>query len=176
MKLLTNQGTIVIRLDPTAAPCTVNSFYFLSKKNFFDNTVCHRLATLRSDRLDLLQCGDPLAGHHAKNDSDGSGGPGYLFNDENLGPAYKRGVVFMAHNAGIAHSNGSQFVISYSDETARLQKDYTPFGVVIEGLNVVDKIAAGGISAKKGEADIYLDGDGSNAPKMRVVIEDVTVE
>ncbi|GAB1817106.1 peptidylprolyl isomerase [Herbidospora sp. RD11066] len=174
MTMVTNHGSVVIELDPKATPCTVNSFHFLAKKNYFDDTVCHRLTTVKSNALDLLQCGDPQAKGDGKNKTDGTGGPGYLFPDENLGPAYNRGVVFMAQNGDAANSNGSQFVISYSNEAAQLPADYTPFGVVVKGLDVVDKIAAGGVNTT--EADIISEDGGSNAPKLKVLIEDVVVK
>ncbi|WP_083958378.1 peptidylprolyl isomerase [Herbidospora mongoliensis] len=175
MTLATNQGSIVIELTPDSTPCTVNSFHFLAKKNYFDSTVCHRLTTVKSNALDLLQCGDPQAKGDGKNKTDGTGGPGYLFPDENLGPAYNRGVVFMAQNSDAANSNGSQFVISYSNEAAQLPADYTPFGVVVKGLDVVDKIAAGGVNTAVDGIDITSETGGSNAPKLKVLIEDVTV-
>ncbi len=174
MTLKTNQGDIVIELVPESTPCTVNSFYFLAKKNYFDNTLCHRLTTTESNGLDLLQCGDPQAKGDGKNKSDGTGGPGYLFPDENLGPAYTRGVVFMAQGGDAANSNGSQFAISFSDEAAQLPAAYTPFGVVTKGIEVVDKIAAGGVI--KNEDDILSEDGGSNAPKIRVEIKDVIVK
>ncbi|TKK83584.1 peptidylprolyl isomerase [Herbidospora galbida] len=173
MTIKTNQGDIVIELVPASTPCTVNSFYFLAQKNYFDNTVCHRLTNLESNGLDLLQCGDPQAKGDGKNKSDGTGGPGYLFPDENLGPAYTRGVVFMAQGGDAANSNGSQFAISYSDEAAQLPAAYTPFGVVTKGMEVVDKIAKEGVI--KNEDDILADDGGSNAPKMRVEIKNVVI-
>ncbi|GAB1823915.1 peptidylprolyl isomerase [Herbidospora sp. RD11066] len=174
MTIKTNQGDIVIELVPESTPCTVNSMYFLAKKNYFDNTLCHRLTTTESNGLDLLQCGDPQAKGDGKNKTDGTGGPGYLFPDENLGPAYTRGVVFMAQGGDAANSNGSQFAISFSDEAAQLPAAYTPFGVVTQGLDVVDKIAAGGVI--KNEDDILSEEGGSNAPKIRVEIKDVIVK
>ncbi len=174
MTIKTNQGDIVIELVPESTPCTVNSFYFLAKKNYFDNTLCHRLTTAESNGLDLLQCGDPQAKGDGKNKTDGTGGPGYLFPDENLGPAYSRGVVFMAQGGDAANSNGSQFAISYSDEAAQLPAAYTPFGVVVKGLDVVDKIAKEGVI--KNEDDILSEDGGSNAPKLRVEIKDVVLK
>ncbi|WP_066372468.1 peptidylprolyl isomerase [Herbidospora mongoliensis] len=174
MTIKTNQGDIVIELVPESTPCAVNSFYFLAKKNYFDNTLCHRLTTTESNGIDLLQCGDPQAKGDGKNKSDGTGGPGYLFANENLGPPYTRGVVFLAQAGDAANSNGSQFAISYSDEAAQLPAEYTPFGVVTQGLDVVDKIAAGGLI--KNEDDILADDGGSNAPKLKVQIKDVVIK
>ncbi len=150
MTIKTNQGDIVIELVPESTPCTVNSFYFLAKKNYFDNTLCHRLTTAESNGLDLLQCGDPQAKGDGKNKSDGTGGPGYLFPDENLGPAYSRGVVFMAQGGDAANSNGSQFAISYSDEAAQLPAAYTPFGVVHLGPRRGRQDRQGGCRQERG--------------------------
>ncbi|WP_055481935.1 peptidylprolyl isomerase [Sphaerimonospora mesophila] len=175
MTMKTNLGDIVIELATGDAPCTVNSFAFLAQKNFFDNTVCHRLATLETNGVGLLQCGDPQAKGDGKNPTDGTGGPGYLFDDENLGPHYVRGVVFMAQGGEDANSNGSQFAISFTDENAQLPQAYTPFGMVSKGLDIVDKIAKGGVIVFPDGGDITNDDGGSNAPKTRIVIKDVTI-
>lgn len=175
MTIRTNLGNIVIDLATGDAPCTVNSFAFLAKKNFFDNTVCHRLTTVETNGLGLLQCGDPQAKGDGENPTDGTGGPGYLFDDENIGPQYSRGVVFMAQPGDASNSNGSQFVISYTDENAQLPQAYTPFGIVSKGLEIVDKIAKGGVNTAKDGVDITSDDGGSNAPKIKVRIRDVVV-
>nr|WP_221475443.1 peptidylprolyl isomerase [Sphaerisporangium rubeum] len=179
MTIDTNQGKIVIELATAAAPCTVNSFEFLAKKNYFDGTRCHRLATVETTGLGMLQCGDPLAKADGKTADDGTGGPGYLFEDENLGGMpYTRGTVAMAQGGDDANSNGSQFWISFSDENTQLTAAgaaYTPFGVVKEGMDVVDKIAKGGIIPFNGDPMADVRGEGSNAPKLPVIIKDVTI-
>jgi peptidyl-prolyl cis-trans isomerase B (cyclophilin B) len=114
----------------TAAPCTTYSFRFLASRGYYNRTHCHRLTTEGSY---VLQCGDPTG--------TGAGGPGYAFNDENLtGATYPAGTVAMA-NAG-PNTNGSQFFFTWKDTT--LQPDYTPFGTVIGGMKVLQKIAAAG--------------------------------
>jgi peptidyl-prolyl cis-trans isomerase B (cyclophilin B) len=176
MTIKTNLGDIVIALKPELTPCTVNSFAFLAKKNFFDNTVCHRLTTIQTNGLGVMQCGDPQAKGDGKNPTDGTGGPGYLFNDENLGAPYNRGVVFMAQGGDDANSNGSQFAISYSDDTAQLPAAYTPFGTLdAKGLAIIDKIVKGGVNTAPDGVDITSDTGGSNAPKIKVKIKDVVV-
>jgi peptidyl-prolyl cis-trans isomerase B (cyclophilin B) len=175
MTLRTNLGDIVIELATGDAPCTVNSFAFLARKNFFDNTVCHRLTTMETNGLGLLQCGDPQAKGDGKNPTDGTGGPGYLFNDENLGPQYTRGVVFMAQGGDATNSNGSQFAISYTDENAQLPQAYTPFGMIKKGMDIIDRIVKGGVNKAPDDIDITSDNGGSNAPKTRVLIKDVIV-
>ena len=139
MTIVTNRGTIKIHLFTSAAPCTVNSFRFLAAKKYFDGTHCHRLTT---SGIFVLQCGDPFG--------DGSGGPGYMYQDENLvGATYKAGTVAMA-NAG-PDTNGSQFFITYKDTT--LKPLYTPFGVVVSGLDLVRKVAAYGSDNSNGSGD-----------------------
>lgn len=161
MTIKTNLGDIVARLESEKAPCTVNSFKFLASKDFFDNTKCHRMGT----DFPILQCGDPLAKADGKNPTDGQGGPGYRFANENLsGAKYTRGVLAMA-NSG-PNTNGSQFFIVFGD--TGLSPDYTPFGTVTKGLEIVDKVAKKGVIASAG-------GDGTGAPKQPVIIKDVTI-
>jgi peptidyl-prolyl cis-trans isomerase B (cyclophilin B) len=145
----TNCGTIVVKLDGKHAPHTVNSFAFLAGKHYFDNTPCHRLTT---SGIYVLQCGDPTG--------TGTGGPGYTIPDENLkGATYPAGTLAMA-NTGQPHSGGSQFFFCYDD--TQLPPQYTPFGTVTSGLDVLKKIAAAGSDDSNGPGD--------GAPKQPVVI------
>ena len=161
MVLHTSQGDITIAMNAAKAPHTVNSFDFLATQHFFDGSYCHRLST--SAGLQMLQCGDPTAGATPK-DTDGSNGPGYQFQDENLtGATYPAGTAAMA-NAG-PNTNGSQFFLVYKDTT--LPPSYTPFGTITSGLDVVQKVAAGGSDDANGQ------GDGQ--PKISVVLTSVTV-
>lgn len=154
LTLATNCGDIVIALDP-AAPATVASAVFLAGEGFYDATSCHRLTT---SGIFVLQCGDPKG--------DGSGGPGYVLPDENLPPDgeanYPAGTVAMA-NAGPGTS-GSQFFIVYEDTT--LPGDYTIWGTVTEGLDLVREIASAGVA----------DGATDGAPVQPVLIESATVQ
>jgi peptidyl-prolyl cis-trans isomerase B (cyclophilin B) len=151
--LTTNCGTIVLALDGKAAPHTVNSFAFLASKHFFDNTPCHRLTT---QGIYVLQCGDPTG--------TGSGGPGYSIPDENLKHAkYPAGTVAMA-NAG-PNTGGSQFFLVYAD--TKLDNNYTPFGRVVKGMDVLRAIARKGSDNSNGQGD--------GAPVQPVVIESFTV-
>jgi peptidyl-prolyl cis-trans isomerase B (cyclophilin B) len=139
--LFTTQGAITFRALTDKAPCTTYSFRFLAERFYYDLTHCHRLVT---QRIFVLQCGDPTG--------TGSGGPGYSFNDENLGGAtYAAGTVAMA-NAG-PNTNGSQFFFVTKDTT--LRPNYTPFGVVTSGMDVLAKIAAGGEDDQNGPGDGY---------------------
>jgi peptidyl-prolyl cis-trans isomerase B (cyclophilin B) len=125
----------------SAAPCTTFSFRFLASRGYYDLTHCHRLTT---QGIFVLQCGDPTG--------TGSGGPGYAFNDENLaGATYPAGTLAMA-NAG-PNTNGSQFFFTWQNTT--LPPDYTPFGTVIGGMNVLQKIGAAGDDSQNGPGDGY---------------------
>jgi peptidyl-prolyl cis-trans isomerase B (cyclophilin B) len=149
--ITTNQGEIGLQLDPTKAPCTVHSFLHLAQTGFFNDTTCHRLLT--GDAGKVLQCGDPTG--------TGTGGPGYQFADENLaGATYKKGTVAMA-NSG-PNTNGSQFFMVYGDSS--FPPNYTPFGQITAGQDVLEKIAKGGVT-----------GESKDKPKTKVEIKSVTV-
>jgi peptidyl-prolyl cis-trans isomerase B (cyclophilin B) len=161
MILHTSQGDITIAMNAAKAPHTVNSFNFLAAQHFFDGSYCHRLST--SAGLQMLQCGDPTAGATPK-DTDGSNGPGYQFQDENLaGATYPAGTVAMA-NAG-ANTNGSQFFLVFGD--SQLPPSYTPFGTITDGMGTLVHVATGGIS-NPGQ-------DGTGRPTIPVEIKSVTV-
>jgi peptidyl-prolyl cis-trans isomerase B (cyclophilin B) len=153
--ITTNLGNIVIDLLNSKATCTVNSFISLAAQRFFNNSPCFRLTT--SSSLFVLQCGDPTG--------TGRGGPGYQFNDENLtGATYRAGTLAMA-NAG-ANTNGSQFFLVYKNSV--LQPNYTPFGTIVSGLNIIQKVAKGGTDNSNGAGDGH--------PKDKVEIESVTIK
>ena len=141
VKFYTTQGVITVRMLTSQAPCTTFSFRFLASQGYYNLTHCHRLTV---QGIYVLQCGDPTG--------TGSGGPGYAFNDENLaGATYPAGTVAMA-NAG-PNTNGSQFFFTWKDTT--LAPDYTPFGTVTGGLDVLQKIAAAGDDQQNGPGDGY---------------------
>jgi peptidyl-prolyl cis-trans isomerase B (cyclophilin B) len=143
VRFFTTQGVITVKMLTDAAPCTTFSFRFLASQGYYNRTHCHRLTT---QFIYVLQCGDPTG--------TGSGGPGYAFNDENLaGATYPAGTVAMA-NAG-PNTNGSQFFFTWKDTT--LAPDYTPFGTVIGGMSVLQKIAAAGDDQQNGPGDGYPD-------------------
>jgi cyclophilin family peptidyl-prolyl cis-trans isomerase len=123
--LKTGAGDIEIALAADKTPITVNNFVNLAKKNFYDNTVFHRAI-----KGFMIQGGDP--------NGDGTGGPGYRFDDEPFEGEYSRGTVAMA-NSG-ANTNGSQFFIMHADTP--LPKNYVIFGKVTGGMDAVDKIAS----------------------------------
>lgn len=126
----TNKGTIVFETYDADAPKAAKNFVDLANKGYYNGVIFHRVI-----KGFMIQGGDPTG--------TGSGGPGYTFEDE-LNPAtqsykegYKRGVVAMA-NAG-PNTNGSQFFIMHADYP--LPNNYTIFGKVISGMDVVDAIA-----------------------------------
>ena len=146
--MVTSHGTMVIALDPLAAPRTVNSFVFLARYHYYDGIVFHRIIPGF-----VLQGGDPTGS--------GSGGPGYRFADELPDSGkYHVGSLAMA-NAG-PNTNGSQFFVISGPDGVRLPPLYSLFGEVVSGLDVVEKID------KLGSR--------SGTPKEQVVIESVTIE
>jgi peptidyl-prolyl cis-trans isomerase B (cyclophilin B) len=152
----TNRGSIVIKLLNSKAPCTVNSFVYLASKNYFNNTPCPRLVTTG---LYVLQCGDPTG--------TGTGGPGYRFADENLtGAKYPAATVAMAHSSAPA-TNGSQFFLVYKNTP--LPPQYTPFGTIVSGLSVLQRIAKAGVAPP-------MNPYGGGHPKEKVTIESVTIK
>jgi peptidyl-prolyl cis-trans isomerase B (cyclophilin B) len=142
VRMHTTQGLIVWRALTSAAPCTTYSFRFLAQRGYFKKTHCHRL-TVKG--IYVLQCGDPTG--------TGSGAPGYKFNDENLtGDTYPAGTVAMA-NAG-PDTNGSQFFFCWK-ASPLIPPDYSTFGRVIQGMDVLRKIAAAGDDSQNGPGDGY---------------------
>ncbi len=120
----TSEGAITIRLLSQEAPKTVNNFVFLAKEGYYDNVTFHRII-----KDFMIQSGDPTG--------TGSGGPGYTFEDERVTRNYARGTLAMA-NSG-PNTNGSQFFIIHKSQD--LPKQYTIFGITLEGTKVVDAIA-----------------------------------
>ena len=132
--LHTNFGDITLELWRDKAPKTVDNFLTLAKKGFYDGTLFHRVI-----KGFMIQAGDPLTKSEPKNWAiHGTGGPGYQFADEFNDQKLVRGVLAMA-NAG-PNTNGSQFFIITAPATDWLNGKHTPFGKVISGMEVVDKI------------------------------------
>lgn len=128
-QFITNKGVVLVKLRPDAAPAHVTNLIYLARMGFYDNLKFHRVITSF-----MAQGGCPLG--------TGTGGPGYRFKDECL-PELKHnsaGILSMA-NAGPV-SNGSQFFITHGP-TPHLDGKHTVFGHVVEGQDVVNKIAKG---------------------------------
>lgn len=144
--ITTNVGTIEIELDQELAPNTVNSFVFLARNNYFDDTICHRII-----QDFVVQCGDPTG--------TGTGGPGYTTNDE-LPEAgqYQLGSLAMA-NSG-PDTQGSQFFIISGPSGEALPPAYSLFGQTTdEGLDIVADMNARG----------SLDGSGTPQAEVRIL-------
>lgn len=151
----TSKGTFTIELFAKEAPKTVNNFVFLSKEGFYNNVTFHRIM-----KTFMVQTGDPTG--------TGGGGPGYRFEDELKTPyKYEPGIVAMA-NAG-PNTNGSQFFICTGEDSKSLNNNpnYTIFGKITEGMDVVKKIAETPVSKNsRGEM---------STPTEKVTIQSVQI-
>ncbi len=149
--LNTTEGKIVVQLYGDKTPITVSNFVSLAKKGFYNKTIFHRVI-----KGFMIQGGDPKG--------NGTGGPGYKFDDESFTGEYTKGTIAMA-NSG-PNTNGSQFFIMHADYP--LPKNYVIFGKVIEGVDVVDKIAT---------AEVETSASGENStPVNPVTINAVVIE
>jgi len=128
----TNFGNIKIKLLPEIAPETVRNFITLTKSSFYDGTLFHRVIPKF-----MIQGGDPNTKESDKSVW-GQGGPGYNLKAEFNSRSHLRGIVSMAR-ATDPDSAGSQFFIVTSDSTF-LDRQYTVFAEVVEGLEIADKI------------------------------------
>jgi len=126
--ITTQKGTIRIKLLGAEAPRATSNFIFLAEHKFYDGLTFHRV-----EPGFVVQGGDP--------NGDGTGGPGYQFEDEPVQRQYTRGIVAMA-NAG-PNTNGSQFFIMLANTP--LPPAYTIFGEVTDGMDVVDQIQIGDV-------------------------------
>lgn len=127
--VVTSAGTMVFELEAEAAPTTTNSFVCLATSGYYDFTLFHRIIAGF-----MIQGGDPTG--------TGTGGPGYQFVDElpEGSTPYTRGTLAMA-NSG-PNSNGSQFFIVHADQGEQFPPNYTIFGHLTEGEDVLDALAA----------------------------------
>ena len=146
----TSMGTMKADLFPDDAPATVNNFVFLARQGFYDSVSFHRVINNF-----MVQTGDPTG--------TGTGGPGYRFNDEPVKRKYVRGTLAMA-NAG-PNTNGSQFFIIHQDYP--LPPNYTIFGQVTDGLDVLDKIATTPTGQGRG---------GPDTPRTPVTINSIKID
>ena len=151
----TNLGRISFKLLSELAPETVRNFEKLARDGFYDGTLFHRVIPGF-----MIQGGDPNTKSGNKS-SWGMGGPGYSIKAEFNSRSHLRGIVSMAR-AQDPDSAGSQFFIVTSDSTF-LDRQYTVFGEVIEGIEVADKI-------------VNLQRDGNDCPLTEAKMLRVTVE
>jgi peptidyl-prolyl cis-trans isomerase B (cyclophilin B) len=126
----TDRGAMVLDLDPTLAPNTVNNFVSLARDGYYDGLTFHRVVPDF-----VIQGGCP--------EGSGRGGPGYRFADEPVQGDYTLGAVAMA-NAG-PDTNGSQFFVCIEDCTRKLDKAYNLFGYVTSGMDVALATSVGDV-------------------------------
>jgi dolichyl-diphosphooligosaccharide--protein glycosyltransferase len=131
--LKTSLGNITLEFFPGAAPKHVNSFLNLSKTGFYDGTIFHRIV-----KDFVIQGGDPTTKNLTQKERWGTGGPGYTIDAEFNDIPHERGIISMART-GDPNSAGSQFFIVTKDARF-LDNQYTVFGKVIDGMEIVDQI------------------------------------
>ncbi|MFZ2956923.1 MAG: peptidylprolyl isomerase [Candidatus Ozemobacteraceae bacterium] len=154
--LKTSLGNIKVELLVKESPKTVNNFVFLAREGVYDGTIFHRII-----KDFMIQGGDPLG--------TGEGDAGYSFTDElPARHSYELGIMAMA-NAG-PNTQGTQFFICNSDKAKKLDSrpNYTQFGKVVEGLDVVEKISS---------VEVGLSDSGEmSKPKQVPVLQSVVIE
>src|SRR5262245_13899483 len=156
----TNEGEMVMQFWTDAAPNTVENFKKLARQGFYDGTIFHRIV-----KGFMIQGGDPNSKDPAKESAYGQGGPGYEIKAEFNTHSHDRGVISMARGPN-PDSAGSQFFICLTP-VRRLDGQYTTFGKLIKGVDVLEKI---------GETPVTNNGMGEvSKPTKRVVIESVKI-
>jgi peptidyl-prolyl cis-trans isomerase B (cyclophilin B) len=156
----TNEGEMVVQFWTDAAPDTIQNFKKLARQGFYDGTIFHRIV-----KGFMIQGGDPNSKDSAKESSYGQGGPGYQIKAEFNNHSHGRGVISMARGPD-PDSAGSQFFICLAP-VRRLDGQYTTFGKLIKGDDVLDKI---GNTPVEGNAQGEV-----SKPTKRVVIESVKI-
>jgi peptidyl-prolyl cis-trans isomerase B (cyclophilin B) len=158
--LKTTMGEMVVEFWPDVAPKHVENFKSLAKKGFYDGTAFHRII-----KGFMIQGGDPQTKDESKSSLWGTGGPGYTVNAEFNERPHVRGVLSMARSAS-PNSAGSQFFVCL-DRAASLDRQYTAFGKVIKGEDVLVKI---------GESPVGPGNRGENSrPVTRVGLDSVKI-
>jgi cyclophilin family peptidyl-prolyl cis-trans isomerase len=148
LTLHTSEGAIALDLFDADAPKTVENFVSLARDGFYDGTIFHRVIPDF-----MIQGGDPSG--------DGTGGPGYEFDDEANDRRVVRGALAMANRG--PNTNGSQFFIVTAEACPWLDGKHTVFGEVTDGMEAVDRIAA-------------VDRDERDRPRDPIVVERVELE
>jgi peptidyl-prolyl cis-trans isomerase B (cyclophilin B) len=156
----TSEGDMVVQFWTDAAPNTVENFKKLARQGFYDGTIFHRIV-----KEFMIQGGDPNSKDPAKENSYGQGGPGYQIKAEFNDHSHDRGVISMARSSD-PDSAGSQFFICLAP-VHRLDHQYTTFGKLIKGQDVLEKI--GNIPVTRNSM-----GEPSK-PSKRVVIESIKI-
>jgi peptidyl-prolyl cis-trans isomerase B (cyclophilin B) len=156
----TSEGEMVAEFWPDVAPNTVENFKKLAKSGFYDGTAFHRII-----KGFMAQGGDPLTKDPSKESRWGTGDPGYKIKAEFNAKKHERGVLSMARSAD-PDSAGSQFFICFGPRTS-LDGQYTTFGKIIKGDDVLDKLA---------NVPVTQNANGENSkPVNRVALESVKI-
>jgi peptidyl-prolyl cis-trans isomerase B (cyclophilin B) len=156
----TTEGEMVVQFWTDAAPNTIENFKKLARQGFYDGTIFHRII-----KGFMIQGGDPNSKDPAKEDSYGQGGPDYKIKAEFNDHPHDPGVISMARSAD-PDSAGSQFFICLAP-VPRLDHQYTTFGKLIKGADVLEKI---------GDTPVTRNSSGEvSKPTKRVVIESVKI-
>ena len=156
----TNAGEMVVQFWTDAAPETIANFKKLAKSGFYNGTIFHRIV-----KNFMIQGGDPNSKDPGKEGSYGEGGPGYKIKAEFNDRSHERGVISMARSSD-PDSAGSQFFICLAG-VPRLDHQYTTFGKLIKGDDVLEKI---------GGTPVTRSSTGENSkPTKRVVIESIKI-
>jgi peptidyl-prolyl cis-trans isomerase B (cyclophilin B) len=156
----TSEGEMVVQFWTDAAPNTIENFKKLAREDFYDGTIFHRIV-----KGFMIQGGDPNSKDPAKENSYGQGGPTYKIKAEFNDHSHQRGVISMARSSD-PDSAGSQFFICLAP-VSRLDHQYTTFGKLIKGDDVLEKI---------GDTPVTRNSSGENSkPTKRVVIESIKI-
>jgi len=156
----TSEGEMVVQFWTDAAPNTIENFKKLAREGFYDGTIFHRIV-----KGFMIQGGDPNSKDPAKENSYGQGGPSYKIKAEFNDHSHQRGVISMARSSD-PDSAGSQFFICLAP-VPRLDHQYTTFGKLIKGTDVLEKI---------GDTPVTRNSSGENSkPTKRVVIESIKI-
>jgi peptidyl-prolyl cis-trans isomerase B (cyclophilin B) len=156
----TSEGEMVVQFWTDAAPNTIENFKKLAREDFYDGTIFHRIV-----KGFMIQGGDPNSKDLAKENSYGQGGPSYKIKAEFNDHSHQRGVISMARSSD-PDSAGSQFFICLAP-VSRLDHQYTTFGKLIRGDDVLEKI---------GDTPVTRNSSGENSkPTKRVVIESIKI-
>jgi len=156
----TSEGEMVVQFWTDAAPNTIENFKKLARQGFYDRTIFHRIV-----KEFMIQGGDPNSKDPAKENSYGQGGPGYQIKAEFNDHPHDRGVISMARSSD-PDSAGSQFFICLAP-VHRLDHQYTTFGKLIKGEDVLEKI---------GNMPVERNAQGEpSKPTKRIVIENIKI-
>ena len=156
----TSEGEMIAEFWPDVAPNTVENFKKLARSGFYDGTAFHRIV-----KGFMIQGGDPLTKDPAKESRYGTGDPGYKIKAEFNDRSHERGVLSMARSSD-PDSAGSQFFICLAN-VSRLDHQYTTFGKLIKGDDVLGKI---------GDTEVTMSDSGERSkPTKRVTVESIKI-